>query len=523
MGSVSFIDVQVDDLALNLENPRHDKVGSRDEAMVALLNNEGVIAIAEDIAERGSLNPLERLGVEHRPDLGGVYVALEGNRRVAALQLLKDPNSIPATGVNNRANVLRRLTKAAENNVVNTVSAVQFEDPSDAEGWIDLLHMPQSKSPATRKPWDSRQQARRGGTGNENSLALIDLVTDLKLATKNQMAGKLTTINRLITNKSRARRLGLAVVGGEFKRTLPWKMFAIALDRIVSDLLSGELSSRSTNRVVEIDSYLDMLVREMGSPLENDRIPAQRLKPSRSELDEQKNSEDTSPGGEDGSATGTDPGQSEQQSGGGGEDELGGSDQNAENGSSADRSEQQSGGGGEGEASGSNRNAENGSSTDEPEQPDDGGSDGSTSPSSRGNNGLNEDLPLEEALKQLKSEKFLYLFQSLKTVSFQQHPLLAVVGCQSLIDGLAAGAGSRQGKLKNHIMGLPCVIALGLSQKAGSVSTLIEGIDTYANLTKHDTVGNFVNGAQLVQNMRFLSPVLVAIADEVSKSEQQSE
>src|SRR3546814_20179227 len=86
------VNLKIDDLLLDLINPRTRKVQTQREALQAVIKDQGdrLVALASDIAKNG-LNPADRVLVMKQASPKG-YVTLEGNRRVSALQILKDPS-----------------------------------------------------------------------------------------------------------------------------------------------------------------------------------------------------------------------------------------------------------------------------------------------------------------------------------------------------------------------------------------------------------------------------------------------
>ena len=99
--------LKIDELLLDLINPRTRKVESQRDALQGVINNQKLrlAALAEDIAEHG-LNPADRLLVMHQRNPNG-YVTLEGNRRVATLQILKNPSVL--NGLTTTPALRRRL------------------------------------------------------------------------------------------------------------------------------------------------------------------------------------------------------------------------------------------------------------------------------------------------------------------------------------------------------------------------------------------------------------------------------
>jgi hypothetical protein len=84
--------LKLDSLDLDLENPRIKQAADQREAMQLIIKEQKakLINMAESIAERG-FSPIDRCLVMPSPYRKGYYTVLEGNRRVLAAKLLKNP------------------------------------------------------------------------------------------------------------------------------------------------------------------------------------------------------------------------------------------------------------------------------------------------------------------------------------------------------------------------------------------------------------------------------------------------
>ncbi len=174
-------------LALHLdpENPRHDAIGNEPE-IIATLYKRGVPKLAEHIAQNG-LSPLKRLAVMKHERVKNHFVALEGNRRVCALKLLRDPSKAPhAAG--------RRLFEQLKERIGELPDRVQvaaFDDRSTADKWLAVEHEGPQDGIGTVS-WDTDEKARfnrrSGSKPNPNlqALALREyaLAHDLITATR---------------------------------------------------------------------------------------------------------------------------------------------------------------------------------------------------------------------------------------------------------------------------------------------------------------------------------------------------
>jgi ParB-like chromosome segregation protein Spo0J len=88
---MTYLSLRPSQVVLDSENPRlPDGTSSDREAINRLLDDgaEALISLARDLARTGQTNPAE---LPIAVKVGSKYLILEGNRRFAALKLLKDP------------------------------------------------------------------------------------------------------------------------------------------------------------------------------------------------------------------------------------------------------------------------------------------------------------------------------------------------------------------------------------------------------------------------------------------------
>ncbi|WAC70566.1 ParB/Srx family N-terminal domain-containing protein [Microbacterium sp. SL75] len=151
----SIVDVEVDE-----HNPRFaEPVLGQREAINALLAQgpAKLLNLAEDIAVLGQLDPINPPIVMRE---GNRVVVLEGNRRFAALKLLRNPDIAiaPAT-----QKALARIRKKAidlgqTGEGPGQVDCYVVDDRDAAQRWIELRHTGQNDGVGT-DPWNSYQSA----------------------------------------------------------------------------------------------------------------------------------------------------------------------------------------------------------------------------------------------------------------------------------------------------------------------------------------------------------------------------
>ena len=86
--------VKIDQLELDLVNPRINEASSQIDTLQRIIHDQDVKIgnLAESIVEDG-LNPMDRFLVMRSESGNGKYTVLEGNRRTAAIKILKNPLS----------------------------------------------------------------------------------------------------------------------------------------------------------------------------------------------------------------------------------------------------------------------------------------------------------------------------------------------------------------------------------------------------------------------------------------------
>lgn len=169
--------VEVDALLLDLENPRISKAATQDDALQKILEDqEGkLITLTQSIIEDGGLNPMDRLLVIPSGQ-SGKFTVIEGNRRVAALRILRDPSVLERIEV--RPNIQRRLATLArsfDKDSVASLDVFELPDRADAATWIMQRHTGENDG-AGIVAWNGVARARFRGT--DPALQALDLVLE---------------------------------------------------------------------------------------------------------------------------------------------------------------------------------------------------------------------------------------------------------------------------------------------------------------------------------------------------------
>jgi hypothetical protein len=200
-----MIEVELKDLFLDQENPRFEPVRDEAEAINELCMNEQIVPVAESIAIDG-ISPLELIAVTEvrAPDGAGTgtYLVREGNRRLAAMKLLIDPDKAPTA----QQASFRKLTSAR---VPQHLQVMLFETKNEIDPWLRLLHQ-RDQNPAGRRSWKAEQQARAfGSTRNQKAVNLTDFAVASGWIDKADRIKRLSTVERWISNAKVRSYLGI--------------------------------------------------------------------------------------------------------------------------------------------------------------------------------------------------------------------------------------------------------------------------------------------------------------------------
>lgn len=272
--------VSVNALHFDPINPR----GEPEQDEVRIRNAFAVLPetlmLATHIAEHGQ-NPLDRLGVVEHPKLPGHYIVREGNRRLAATQLLRDPQRAPTPSLQKQ---YQRLMKEGRP-VPDELRVVLFHEKPKARVWMSVKHEGEQNGLGT-KPWGAAEKARFNREGdtsitrpknpNRQAEALLSYAVAHHLISAEQRGQiAITTITRYLPNVRKV----LALLNNEDCTTnANLEEFNSAVKRFLSDAIDDgtgshkpPLSSRSS--AADRDNYGETLRRENVAPIHRDLPP----------------------------------------------------------------------------------------------------------------------------------------------------------------------------------------------------------------------------------------------------------
>jgi hypothetical protein len=237
------VPVRPADLLIDEQNPRIAQPNTgQHRALQALAQHLGrkLQVLAADMVRHG-LNPAELPIVMPLASNPSRYVVLEGNRRLAALRALENPESLVDATKPGVLRQIRRLSRAYQENPIETVTCSVVKDRDEARHWIELRHTGENAG-AGIVPWGSDEAARyraRTGVAQVHSQALDFLQRRGDLTAESRSKVPATSLKRLIETPEVRSKLGVEVRSGVLYLLADEKRVAKALMHIVNDLADG--------------------------------------------------------------------------------------------------------------------------------------------------------------------------------------------------------------------------------------------------------------------------------------------
>ena len=202
--------------------------------------NSKLLALARDIVLHG-LNPAELSIVMEFHDDPNRFVVLEGNRRLAAIRALENPeflvDAVPASIVT----AFRKLSKQYQEAPVYDIPCVQVVSRDESQHWIELRHAGELEGAGLVR-WGAQERERFTARSAvvEPALRALDYLEDNGYLTAGEKAiVPIASWRRLIRSPDVRAKIGIETPGGQLKILAKEKDVANALTHIAKDLASG--------------------------------------------------------------------------------------------------------------------------------------------------------------------------------------------------------------------------------------------------------------------------------------------
>jgi hypothetical protein len=271
--------LDIDELLLDLQNPRISKASSQREALQKIIEDQDVkiVVLAESIVTDG-LSPMDRWLVLKSSDERGKYIVLEGNRRLATIRLLNNPSLMNDLEV--RAPVKKRLEDLAKQFDVKRIEPLdcfEIDDRADAATWLTQRHTGENQGSGIVN-WGGMATARF--RGRDPALQALDLVTTHGSLSDEEKSlvekwFPISTLDRLLSTPAVRAKIGVDIADSKLKTDLPPAEVIKPLRRIVLEL------STETVNVSQLKSKDQMVayVGKLGKDLPNLAKRTGKMKP----------------------------------------------------------------------------------------------------------------------------------------------------------------------------------------------------------------------------------------------------
>jgi hypothetical protein len=257
---VGDIGLKIEHLVLDTDNPRIPHADSQRDALQKVINDQRVklVRLAQSITERG-LSPADRLMVLQVSSRPRQYIPLEGNRRVAALTLLTQPEVMTDLEMpDSMRRIFERLANDFKKTKVEPIACYEMQSRDEGRYWVELRHNGENEgrgvvswAPITAARWRKR----------DLGIQAFDLVMDHGGFSPDEIEQikqgfPLTTLKRLMEVPDVRNMIGLIAIDGILYTEIPPVETIKALRRMVLDLANKTAKSRTLNRTGQMVDYV---------------------------------------------------------------------------------------------------------------------------------------------------------------------------------------------------------------------------------------------------------------------------
>lgn len=258
-----LIDLTLDDLLLDHDNPRIGSVESQIEALQKIINEQEhrLLNLAADIATNG-LSPIDLMYViEHQEgdEDDPKYVVIEGNRRLAALRLLNNAQLVRRVSMPEpQRKKLLDLGLKFDRKKIEPIVCALAEGEEESKRWIKLRHTGQNEGVGL-VPWEAL--ARERFSGDERTSSVYEFALKYGKFSDSELAEitkdfSPTTLGRLIQSPAIRDLLGLSMSEGKISINIQASEVIKPLRRILLDITRGKVDSRNLNTVQKMTDYI---------------------------------------------------------------------------------------------------------------------------------------------------------------------------------------------------------------------------------------------------------------------------
>ena len=226
--------IKIQDLLINLKNPRFVPTHNQSEALDKMINEKGkeLKKLAEDISNNG-ISPIKRFIVIQK---GKKFYPADGNRRLIAIKLLQDPKLAPEE----LQKYFEDLSKTAK--IPKDVDCAVFDNDKDVRHWITLEHYGKVDGAGT-VTWGAIEK-RRYETSKTMIEGIFKYADDNKILRENI---SVTTLERIFGIDEIQKMIGISFNENNLKCIKTKKDVNSHLTKIFTAVYNKDIDSRKAN------------------------------------------------------------------------------------------------------------------------------------------------------------------------------------------------------------------------------------------------------------------------------------
>lgn len=272
MSKYKLQEIALEKILLDVENPRHDILKKQNETLKEImLDQKGkLLKLAKDIVDFG-INPADLTIVIPHKDEMDKYIALEGNRRLAAIRLLLDPTLAELGYDSKTVSVFKIHSELFKKNPFNTLYCVVFDQREEVNHWIELRHTGENEGRGVVS-WGAKEKARFNQRLGKPSSALqvLEFVRKNSNLNKEEIESlnkpNISSIQRLVSDPDVREALGIDITDGYVTTNLPSAEIINGLTKLVMDMATQR---KSVDDIRHKDDRMDYI-----SEFTKDYLPA---------------------------------------------------------------------------------------------------------------------------------------------------------------------------------------------------------------------------------------------------------
>ena len=259
---MAYVPLKIDQILLDEENPRITSIENQRDALVKIIRDQGakLVVLGADMLKHGT-SPIELILVTKSKSRSGKYVVLEGNRRIAILKILSNPQVLKSLNIDAAlAKRLMKLSESFDRKAFEPVYCFEVDTRIEGQHWIELKHNGEDGGRGTVR-WSPLVAARfRGENPAVQALEFLKEKADLGEDDMEKVESPrfpLTTLERVLGAVSVREKIGVDIKDGSLITTLEDTEIVKPLKRVVLDLAHKRVNVSDLKSVSQMEKYVD--------------------------------------------------------------------------------------------------------------------------------------------------------------------------------------------------------------------------------------------------------------------------